>query len=240
MIVRCFENILMRILHRRHSLVCKLCLRPRLFRFPLLLLFTLLRVRRRGKGFLERGISKKANTGVDMRDEHDQDQAGSPCGFQSKVAEPPLPPACFSSLSALTSESADFALLYYTLVVDNALPVGYLRELIHVLGEASSSCCKEVVDLSNLNHRFDGFHSSVLHFVENADRRATEIGTIGDQLVIAADMRPKKVSYEVAACYLRRAHSTKGRGSSGTRSLDSTPREFAQGNGHANGKANTR
>ena len=63
----------------------------------LLLLCTALRVRRREKGSFGKGNPKKANTGADVRDEHNRDLAGSPCGFQSKVAEPPVPPACFSS-----------------------------------------------------------------------------------------------------------------------------------------------
>ena len=37
----------------------------------------------------------------------------------------------------------------------------WLFTRIPVLGDASSSCCKEVADLGSLNHRFDGFHSSV-------------------------------------------------------------------------------
>ena len=190
------------------------------------------------KRFFGKENSKKANTGVDMRDEHDQDQAGSPCGFQSKVAEPPVHPACFSSPSTLPSESADFAFLYYTLVVDNAVPMGYLQEFMSLEKPARHAAKRSLISAASIS---DSMASAALSALRReADRRATEFGTIGDQLVIAADMRPKKVSYAVAACDLRRAHSTKGRGSSGTRSLDSTLREFAQVNGHANGKAITR
>ena len=105
--------------------------------------------------------SKKANTGADARDEHDRDWAGSPCGFQSKVAEPPVLPACFSSPSTLISESPDFALLYFSLVMDNAVPMGGLFARIPKLGDTSSSCCKEVADFGSLNLRFDGCHSSI-------------------------------------------------------------------------------
>ena len=38
------------------------------------------------KRFFGKRNSKKANTGADVRDEHNRDQAGSRCGFQSKVA----------------------------------------------------------------------------------------------------------------------------------------------------------
>ena len=37
------------------------------------------------KRFFGKGNPKKANTGADVRDEHNRDQASSPCGFQSRL-----------------------------------------------------------------------------------------------------------------------------------------------------------
>ena len=142
------------------------------------------------KRFFGKANSKKANTGADVRDEHNRDQAGSPCGFQSKVAEPPVHPACFSSPSTLISDSADFALLYYTLVMDNAVPMGYLQEFRSLETPARRAAKMLQISAASIT---DSMASTALSALRReADRRATEIGTIGDQLVIAADMRPKK------------------------------------------------
>ena len=123
-------------------------------------------------------------------DEHNRDQAGSPCGFQSKVAEPPVPPACFSSPSTLVSDSPDFALLYYTLVMDNAVPMGYLQEFRSSETPARRAAKRSQISAASIS---DSMASTALSaFRREADRRATEIGTIGDQLVIAADLKPRK------------------------------------------------
>ena len=58
------------------------------------------------KRYIGKGNTKKANIGVDVRDNmlHDQDQVGSPYGFQPKVVEPPVSPASLFSHSC-TSHS---------------------------------------------------------------------------------------------------------------------------------------
>ena len=176
----------MRILYRRLSPESNLCLRLPLFRFLLLLWCTLLRVR----GFFGKGNSKKTNTGADARGEHDRDQAGSPCGFQSKVAEPPVPPACFTSPSTLISESPDFALLYSSLLMDNAVPMGCLQEFLSLEKPARRAAKRLQISAASISDSMAATALSVLR--READRRATEVISISDQLLIAADMRPKK------------------------------------------------
>ena len=79
--------------------------------------------------FYGKGKSNKATARPDPQNENSQDQERSPCGFTSKVVEPPVRVGSIIS-PALTSEPPDFTLLYYTLVQDGALPLGYLREFM--------------------------------------------------------------------------------------------------------------
>ena len=69
-----------------------------------------------------------------------------------------------------------------------------------------------------------------------ADQRATEIGSIGDQLVIAADLKPRKFLDEVAARSLRRSYCTQRRRDCRARTMGTTAREFAHIDKHSNGK----
>ena len=79
------------------------------------------------RSFYQKGKLSKDVTKEDPQNENSQDQEGSPCGFSSKVAEPPVRAGTIISPSAPSSELAHFTLLYYTLVQDGALPLGYLR-----------------------------------------------------------------------------------------------------------------
>ena len=125
--------------------------------------------------------------------------------------------------------------LYYTLVMDNAVPMGYLQDFQSLATPARRAAKRLQTSAAAIS---DSMASTALIALRREyDGRATEFGTIGDQLVMAADMRPKRFRTKLAACDLRRAHSPKGRGSCRTRSLDSTSRELAQVNGYANGEA---
>ena len=140
--------------------------------------------------FYQKGNSNKANTRAVARNENSPDQESSPCGFPSKVAEPPVHSGCITSPSALTSELPDFALLYYTLVLDDAIPAGYLREFMSLETPARRAAKRALISAVSIT---DSMASTALSaFRREAGRRATEIGTIGDQLVMATDMRPKK------------------------------------------------
>ena len=134
--------------------------------------------------------SDKTNAGPVARDENSPDQESSPCGCPSKVAEPPISHACSSSPSALTSEPPDFALLYYTLVLDDAIPVRYLREFMSLETPARRAAKRALISAVSIT---DSMASTALSaFRREAGRRANEFGTIGDQLAIAADIRPKR------------------------------------------------
>ena len=71
--------------------------------------------------------------------ENCQDQEGSPCGFSSQVAEPPVRAATIISHSVPSPVLSHFTLLYYTLVRDGALPLGYLQEFLSLEAPARRS-----------------------------------------------------------------------------------------------------
>ena len=107
-----------------------------------------------------------------------------------KLAESTVHSTSLPSPSVLDAVLPGFALLYYTLVKDNALPVGYLREFLSLETPARRGAKRSQISAASIT---DSMASTALSALRReADRRATEIGTIGDQLVIAADMRPKK------------------------------------------------
>ena len=78
--------------------------------------------------FYVKGNSDKANVGAVARNEESPDHGGSPCGFTSKVVEPPVHSGPAISQSLPVSGLFDFTLLYYTLVLDDAIPLGYLED----------------------------------------------------------------------------------------------------------------
>ena len=144
------------------------------------------------KRFFGKGNSKKANIGSDARDEHDRAQAGSPCGLQSKVAEPPVFHACSSSPSALTSDPPNFALLYYSLVLDDAIPLGYLREFMSLETPARRAAKRARISAVSIT---DSMASTALSaFRREAGRRALRL----DNWRSAGNSRgyqAKKISY---------------------------------------------
>ena len=76
--------------------------------------------------------TKKASICLDTRDNilQKQEQADTPCGFPPKVAASAGLPPTLSSTSVLGTRPPDFALLYFTLVQDNAVPLCYLQEFL--------------------------------------------------------------------------------------------------------------
>ena len=108
--------------------------------------------------FYQKGNSNRANTRAVARNENSQGQESSPCGFPSKVAEPPVHSGCIISPSALTSEPSDFALLYYTLAGRRVACWIFTR--VHVLGNTSTSSCEQVANFGGISLRLDGFHGS--------------------------------------------------------------------------------
>ena len=140
--------------------------------------------------FYQKRKFNKAMTRADARNENSQDQEGSPCGFPSKVAEPPVRAGSIISPSALKSEPAHFTLLYYTLVQDGALPLGYLREFMSLETPARRAANRLQASAASVS---DSMASMALFALRReSDHRAAVEKTIADQLVVAADMRPKR------------------------------------------------
>ena len=105
--------------------------------------------------FYQKGKSNKTITRAVARNENSQDQESSPCGFSSKVAEPPVHSGYVISPLALNSEPPHFTLLYYTLVLGDAIPIGYLREFL-----SSETPARRAANKLQTSVRFDGFHGS--------------------------------------------------------------------------------
>ena len=140
--------------------------------------------------FHQKGRFSKDVTRADPRNEVSQDQEGSPCGLSSKVAEPLVRAGTIISPSALSSELAHFTLLYYTLVQDGALPLGYLREFVSLKAPARRAANRLQASAAAIS---DSVASTALSALRReSEHRASIEKSIADQLVIAADVRPKR------------------------------------------------
>ena len=140
--------------------------------------------------FYVKGNSDKANVGAVARNEESPDHGGSPCGFTSKVVEPPVHSGPAISQSIPVSGLFDFTLLYYTLVLDNAIPLGYLEDFRSLEAPARRAAKRLQTHAASIS---DSMASTAL----SALRRESELresleNSIADQMVIAADMRPKR------------------------------------------------
>ena len=122
--------------------------------------------------------------------ENCQDQEGSPCGFSSKVAEPPVRAGTTISHSVSSPELSHFTLLYYTLVRDGALPLGYLQEFISL--EAPARKAANRLQASAVAVSDSAASTALVALRRESEHRASIEKSIADQLVIAADMRPKR------------------------------------------------
>ena len=122
--------------------------------------------------------------------ENCQDQEGSPCGFSSQVAEPPVRAASIISHSVPNPVLSHFTLLKKTLVRDGALPLGYLQEFISLEAPARRSANRLQASAVAVS---DSVASMTLVALRReSEHRASVEKSIADQLVIAADMRPKR------------------------------------------------
>ena len=73
---------------------------------------------------------------------------------------------------------------------DNAVPLGYLQEFLSLEIPARRAAKRLQISAASITDSMAAAALSVLR--READQRATEIGSIGDQLVIAADLKPRK------------------------------------------------
>ena len=115
-------------------------------------------------------------------------QEGSPCGLPSQVAEPPV--RTLTSIPYSASSPGHFTLLYYTLVKDGALPSGYLGEFTSLEAPARRSANR--LQTSAIAVTESAASASLAALRRESEHRASVEVSISDQLVIAADMRPKK------------------------------------------------
>ena len=137
-----------------------------------------------------RRFFKKAKLSRDMKKEAGQVQESSPCGFSSQVAEPPVRAGTSISHSASSSEPSHFTLLYHTLVRDGALPLGYLQEFISLEAPARRSANRLQASAVAVSDSAASMTLAALR--RDSEHRASVEKSILDQLVIAADLRPKK------------------------------------------------
>ena len=122
--------------------------------------------------------------------ENCQDQEGSPCGFSSQVAEPPVRAASIISRFVPSPVLSHFTLLYFTLVQDGALPLGYLQEFISLEAPARRSANR--LQASAVAVSDSAASMTLVALRRESEHRASVEKSIADQLVIAAEMRPKR------------------------------------------------
>ena len=133
---------------------------------------------------------KKGKLGREMKKEAGQVQEGSPCGFPSQVTGPPVRAGTSISHSASSPEPSHFTLLYHTLVRDGALPLGYLQEFFSL--EAPARKAVNRLQASAVAISDSSASTALVALRRESEHRASVEKSIADQLVIAADMRPKR------------------------------------------------
>ena len=137
-----------------------------------------------------KGNSDKANAGAVARNEESPDHGSSPCGCTSKVVEPPVHSGPAISQSIPVSGLFDFTLLYYTLVLDNAIPLGFLEDFRSLEAPARRAVKRLQSYAASIS---DSMASTALSALRReSEHRASLEKSIADQMVIAADMRPKR------------------------------------------------
>ena len=149
--------------------------------------------------FYVKGNSDKANAGA-VAQKESPDHGGSPCGFLSKVVEPPVHSGPAISQSMPVSGLFDFTLLYYTLVMDDATPLGYLEDFRSLEAAARRAVKRLQTHATSIS---DSMASTALSALRReSELRASLEKSIADQLVIAADMRPKRfrTKWQRAVC----------------------------------------
>ena len=101
-----------------------------------------------------------------------------------------VPSTSLSSPSVLNPVLSDFALLYFTLVKDNAVPKNYLQEFLSLEISVRCAAKRSQASAALISDSMAATALSVLR--READQRTTEKSSIGDQLLVAADLKPRK------------------------------------------------
>ena len=89
-----------------------------------------------------------------------------------------------------SKDTGDFALLYFTLVADKAVPYGYLQEFLSLEKPARRAAERSLKAASSVSDSkaIDALRA----FRRDRERQAGVVSTVGEQLLVAADIRPKK------------------------------------------------
>ena len=150
------------------------------------------RVRRRQRGILEREIRRKKTLEWTFE--------AICCTIRIKLALPTASSprsqglqflhASLTSPSILNSGPPVFALLYFTLVKDQAVPMGYLQEFLSLEIPTRRAAKRSQISAASISDSMATTALSALR--REGQQRAIEIGSIADQLVIAADLKPRK------------------------------------------------
>ena len=131
------------------------------------------------KRFIGKGNTNKAFTSPESL-ESLQKQVQSPVVLSSSLSSPSVPDTVPSG----------FALLYYTLVKDNALPIGYLQQFLSLEIPACRAAKRSKVSAALIS---DSMASTALSELRKKDvQRAAQVISISDQVVIAADLKPRR------------------------------------------------
>ena len=139
--------------------------------------------RKKRRRFIGKGNTKASGIGTDVGGSH---LHGTSSLLDVQVNESSsgiFPPK-------ISSGMLDFARLYDTHVQDGALPIGYLDEFLTLEIPARRATRKSRSFACSMSDA--AAPTALSNMRQEAQRKALEASTISDQLVIAADLRPKK------------------------------------------------
>ena len=130
---------------------------------------------RKKRRFIAKGTVQNATLAAEKRVKilQSQKEAGTPFDVRSKVAEPA------------------FGLLYHTLVADGAIPMGLLQDFLKLEAPARRAAKRQPATAVSIS---DSVAEARLRSLRReADQRASSATAITDQIMIAADLKPRKI-----------------------------------------------
>ena len=181
-----------------------------------------------------RRVFKKAKLCRDMKKEAGQVQEGSPCGFSSQVAEPPVRAATIISHSAPSSAPSHFTLLYFTLVQDGALALGYLQEFISLEAPARRSANR--LQASAVAVSDSAASMTLVALRRESEHRASVEKSNCGSAGYRRRHETQKIPHEMATYCLRWPHGSERCRDCGAGSLDPASGKLAQVHGHPDGE----
>ena len=181
------------------------------------------RFRRKGRDLLARGVLSR----------RDLSHGSLEC-LQKTVKSPDFPSSSLSLASVPVTALSDFALLYYTLVKDDALPIGYLQDFLSLEGPARRAAKRSQVPAASISDSMAS--TALIQLRKKVDQRASEVVSISDQLVMAADLKPRKFVTKWQRAVYDGPTARKDAELCGARTLGSIACHFITFHRHTNGK----